>query len=257
MLIKELWNTIEKISPLELSEEWDNSGPQISFDDDEITKIIVALEVTYDVIKEAISEKANCIITHHPLFFEKAACITPEYTIGAYTLELVKNRISVYSAHTNFDNLVGGNNDCFGEIIGVKNIEVPDIELGIYRIANIPSIKIKDLMDSICDSLSIEKSFIHLIGNTEDEVSRIAWCTGAGFDFIYDAYNDGAECYITGDVKYHDARDAHERGMNVIDVGHYGSEKIFTKNMADKLRNEIAEDLILESKEDKDPFTTL
>lgn len=255
MKTKELWNLIENVCPSELAEEWDNSGPQISFDDDEVAKVLVALEVTYDVIKEAISLGANCIVTHHPQFFDGNAWINPEYTVGAYTLELVKNRISVFSAHTSFDNMLGGNNDFFGELIGAKNVVVPSVEEGIFRIGDIPETKVSELISYVCERLSIDKGFVHLIGDRDALVSKIGWCTGAGFDFAYQAYREGAECFITGDVKYHDARDAHERGMNIIDIGHFGSEKIFAQNMAKKLR--IATDIdIIESSMDVDPFCT-
>ena len=254
MKINEFWNLIEEICPSSLAEEWDNSGPQISFDEDEVTKALVALEITFDVIKEAAELNANCIITHHPQFFGGNAWITPDYTIGKYTLELVKNRISVYSAHTSFDTLNGGNNDCFGKIIGAKNISMPNSD-EMYRIGEIDKMTVSELINYLSDKLSIDKSFVHLVGNPSQMVSKIAWCTGSGFDMSYQAYKDGAECFITGDLKYHDARDAKERGMNIIDVGHFGSEKIFTHNMAKKLR--AATDLeIVESSNDVDPFYT-
>ena len=251
----ELWSLIEKICPGELAEEWDNSGPQISFDEQEVSKVLVALEITYDVIKEAIAAGANVILTHHPQFFTKNAWITPEYTIGTYTLELVKNKISVFSAHTSFDNLKGGNNDCLGEILGIKDIAMPTEEGLIYRTGRVEPVKIKDFITHICNALDIDKNFVHLVGDPEKMVTNVAWCTGAGFEFIYDAYKHGAECYITGDVKYHDARDASERCMNVIDIGHFGSEKIFSHNMAEKLKAASGLD-ILESHMDSDPFYT-
>ena len=253
MKIKELWNLIDAICPPDLAEEWDNSGPQISFEEDELTNVLVALEITFDVIKEAVSKNANCILTHHPQFFDGNAWITPEYTIGKYTLELVKNRISVYSAHTSFDSLKGGNNDYFGKVLGIESISMPSDE-GMYRLGDIKKMKVADLIHHICERLSIDERFVHLVGNPNKEVSRIAWCTGAGFDMSYQAYNDGAECFITGDLKYHDARDAKERGMTIIDIGHFGSEKIFAENMASLLRGAVSDIEIIESEMDEDPF---
>ena len=253
MKTKEFYKILEEICPKELAEEWDNSGPQISFDDDEIKNVLVALEVTYDVIKEAINRDVNLILTHHPVYFDGNSWITPLYTPGAYALELVKHRISVYSTHTNFDNLVGGNNDYFAKILGFDKISCPSGE-GIYRLADIKPTTINDLIDDLCKAFGVKHSFVHLVGNPNQNVSRIGWCTGAGFDFIYDAYKEGAECYITGDVKYHDARDAHERGMNVIDIGHFGSEKIFAENMISLLEKNNCEVNIIKSESDIDPF---
>lgn len=256
MKIKEFWSKLNDICPENLAEDWDNSGPQMSFYDDEISGIFVALEVTFRVIERAAELGCNAIVTHHPLFFDKtSSCINPEFTVGKYAKELIKKRISVYSAHTDFDKMRGGNNDYFGEFIRASDIKFPDDDEAIYRVGTIPEIKISNLIKKLSEAFNVPENFIHTVGNMDSSVSKIGWCTGSGMDFIYPAWNDGAQVFITGDVKYHDARDAHERGMAVIDIGHYPSERIFSENMTGLLRNDLGLQLsIFTSDVDTDPF---
>ena len=85
----------------------------------------------------------------------------------------------------------------------------------------------------------------------------VAWCTGAGFDFLMDNRDIGADLYISGDIKYHEAQTASEFGMNVLDVGHFGSEWIFTPNMTALMEEAFPELEIIPSNMDLDPFETL
>ena len=116
---KELFlNVLNDIAPLSLQEEWDNSGVQIAFGDREISRVLVALEVTKDVIREAKREHCDFILCHHPLLFLPVKCIEPEFTVGAYIQELIRAEIGVYAAHTCFDKAPGGNNDYLMKALG-------------------------------------------------------------------------------------------------------------------------------------------
>lgn len=258
MKIYELWDKIEKFCPSTLAEEWDNSGYQISYDENDVTSVLVALEITFDVIAEAKTVGANVIVTHHPLYFGGTAYITPEYTIGKYTGELTSSGISVFSAHTSFDKLTGGNNDYFGELLGAKDIALPHAEEDIYRLGTVPETTVGDFIDKLVSVFDLNPAFIHLVGEKNKKVSRIGWCTGAGFEFVYPAVENGAELFITGDLKYHDARDASERGIPVIDIGHFGSEKIFTENMYNMLVKSLKGEInVIKATRDADPFAWL
>ena len=251
MNIKELWKKIEEICPSDLAEEWDNSGQQITLSEKEVKKVLVALEVTDAIIEEAISLNVEAIVTHHPLFFGSFNNITEDILPTKYSIKLIANGISVFSCHTNFDTMEGGNNDYFGSILGFKDI----INHGIFRSGKTSDeISISDFIEYVSKELSIPKESIRLIGDLDQMVKNVAWCTGAGADYMMYAYDLGVDLYISGDIKYHDAMTAKEFGINVLDVGHFGSEKIFTPNMAGILRNSLPELEIIESKKDKDPF---
>ena len=113
---------VENIAPLELQEPWDNSGIQIRAGNNEISKVLVALEINERVIDEAIGAGADMILTHHPLLFEEIKKIDSNEVAGNHIVKLIRRGISVYSSHTPFDKCIGGNNDYLGSILGIADI---------------------------------------------------------------------------------------------------------------------------------------
>ncbi len=255
--IKEI---LESICPLGLQESWDNSGFQVKCSGTKVNRIMIALEVNQEIINEAIEQNVELIITHHPLLFSAIKKISTGNPFGIYLKLLMENNISVYSMHTNFDSMNGGNNDYFGELLGFEDIRLLDSNIGFCRKSYLnEEITIRELVNQVAIKLDIDSKAISIVGDLDRKVSKIAWCTGAGSDFIRNARIDNMEVFITGDVKYHRAQEAKEMGISVIDVGHYGSEKIFIDNayalIEEKLNElDIEEIEILRSKIDIDPF---
>jgi putative NIF3 family GTP cyclohydrolase 1 type 2 len=108
--------TIQLLAPRELEEEWDNSGMQINMGNNEVSRVLVALEITKSLIAEAMMKGVDFIITHHPLLFNKIDQVDNNDIIGNYIIDLVKADISVYSAHTTFDEAFGGNNEYLADL---------------------------------------------------------------------------------------------------------------------------------------------
>ena len=116
--------------------------------------------------------------------------------------------------------------------------------------------RVSEYIEQICRWLNIDRRSVSFAGDLNSEVKTIGLCSGAGAEFASSLRRLGCDLFITGDVKYHDAQEAKESGLNILDIGHYGSEKIFTENMADYLRNNTDLDII-ESEADLDPFILL
>ena len=90
-------------------------------------------------------------------------------------------------------------------------------------------------------------------GNTK--IRKVGIVTGSGIEYASNAFEAGCDAYLTGDIKYHDAQDWLGRGMNIFDVGHYGSEIHFKENMLRILRNKLGEEVdFVVSDALKDPF---
>lgn len=257
----ELIETMEKIAPISLSQPWDNCGMQINLGSKQLNKILVTLEITKEIIKEAKSLSVDMIVTHHPLYFSSFKRIDNNDIIGNYTVELIQQGISVYSAHTNFDKATYGNNFYLAELLNLKNIMNFDVfsdnYIGVF--GELPhEIMLKDVVNNIKDSLNLQDNEIKTIGNSGNMVSKIGICTGAGMDMLEIAAANNCQLFITGDVRYHDAIKAREIGMNVIDAGHYGTEKIFIPNMAMQLKDALGSKVeIIESKVNINPFDFL
>lgn len=258
MKMTEIQNVIETMSPLDLQEQWDNSGFQIILSDDEVNKILVAMEVTPAVINEAIMCNADLIVTHHPLIFDKLNQVNHNDIIGNMIVKLIKAGISVYSTHTPFDKCNGGNNDYLAELLHLCNVKVMDSDNTGYCRCGFTEREydIAEYIDKACEWLKIDKSFVSFAGDTKKRMNKVGICTGSGADFIEAAFKEKCDLFITGDVKYHAAQTARELGINVLDIGHYGSEKIFTENIALYLR-ENTDVCVIMSERDLNPFVKI
>lgn len=331
-----------------------------------VTKILVTLEATQAVIDEAVENKVDLIITHHPFIFKGLKKINTSTTKGNDIYKLIKNNISVYSAHTNFDiaydgindeivkrldlkdvlvldttydqklykiavyapvshqegirkamadmgcGNIGNYSDCSftfnglgrfkplnhsnpyigmkNEIEAVEEVKIESIceennlnqainniikshpyeevaydiyelkntgkKYGLGRIGQLNnSIKFKELSKIVKKSLDIES--LKVTGDLEDYVNKIAIVSGSGSEFINKAHRMGADVLITGDVKYHDAQNALELGIKLIDAGHFGSENIFSDIVVQYLQNKFENIEILKSKSNINPFVTI
>ncbi len=247
---------IEKLCPSETAESWDNCGFQINGTGSEISTVLVALEVTEAVIDEAERKGAQLILTHHPMLFHGIKRIDSEEIVGKYIFRLVQRDISVYSCHTSFDKLQGGNNDYLGLLFGFENVRPFVQDNGFCRKGDISGgITLGELSERVSDVLETDRRLLRCVGSPDRVLYTAGWCSGAGSEYISDAAREGCDVYITGDLKYHQAQEAKEMGMCLIDAGHYGSEKNFVQNMAGLLRKNCGDRLsILESDSDLNPF---
>lgn len=250
---------IEEVAPPHLAEEWDNSGFQIRCcEKGQIGRILVSLEISDDVITEAIKARADMIVTHHPLIFGKIASVDDKTVIGNHIVRLIQAGISVYSAHTSFDSALRGTNQYLAQKLGLAEIRplLPAGEdgcgmgrEGIFR----EKLSFDEFMERLI--AACDRNIYRVAGPVPESVTKVSLCTGSGAEFIETALKNGSDVYVTGDVKYHDARDACEKEICVVDAGHFGTENIFSENFAAQLRETGLRDLeILISRSDLNPF---
>lgn len=238
MKIRDFIKEVEKIAPLSLQEEWDNSGFQIKLTDGEISKVLVALEINKQVVYDAIINKVDLILTHHPLIFGKISRVDSNDVTGNLLTQLIRNNISVYSTHTPFDKTDGGNNDYFGKLLKLQDIELMSTDTsGFCREGYLSGdgMSAGEFVDYVSKTLKTDRRLFNYAGFAESSVKKVGWCTGAGADFIHAAKEAGCDMFITGDLKYHQAQTARELGINVLDCGHFATEQIFCENIMSKL----------------------
>ncbi len=149
----------------------------------------------------------------------------------------------VYSAHTNLDIVEGGVSEELARILGLRKtftLSSRDIkDLGYGKVGFIDEKSLTEYADYIKDKLEIKHLIIY--GDMNKSIKKVAVCGGAGSDFIYDAYEQDADVYITGDIKYHEAQLADEFGLTLIDVGHFHSEKIILPVIKKYLKDNLSE----------------
>ncbi len=265
MKMSEFIAEIEIIAPRALEEEWDNCGMQINMGVKEVNRVLVALEVTKSVISEAIEKKIDFIVTHHPLIFNRIDVVDNNNITGNYIIELIRSGISVYSAHTTFDDAFGGNNEYLAELIGlsrvrkIKNLrpskKESSKEFVIGKMGNFPEpITMEDACRQIEEALDVTGE-LKTVGDPGKIIRTVGLCTGSGTDTMSAAIKNGCDLFITGDVRHHEAQVAKETGICLIDAGHYGTEKIFTENFANKLNKNVGSKIqIFESQINSNPF---
>lgn len=225
--ISEVIEKLEKVAPLDTQEEWDNSGWQINLGIKNTKNILVALNVTEDVVQQAINNKCDLIISHHPMIFKSLSCIKNKAIISA-----IQNKIQVYSAHTNLDKSSIGTTQTLVDVL--KN----PLELRAIKSLN-DFVKMAILKNPVSsdDFLNKVKNTLNLshvkVSNWKNEIKTVAFCAGAGADFAYDVKQKNIDCFITGDVKYHQALDA---GM-IVDIGHFESEIIVIESLKKLFEN--------------------
>ncbi|PKK95452.1 MAG: Nif3-like dinuclear metal center hexameric protein [Tenericutes bacterium HGW-Tenericutes-5] len=237
--------------PKDLAYEWDNVGIQVGTLNIPAKKVLITLDVTKEVIKEAIDKKVNMIISHHPLMFNPLDKIIFDTPRGWIIKNLIKHNITVYSAHTNYDTAEGGMNDEFARIIGLENVKLMDEVDGIGRFGDIETVNIKDFIKDIKEKLNLDN--VKVIGSISRDVSRVGISGGSGSKHMYQAKMKGCDVYLTGDVTYHTALDATSLGLTVIDIGHH-AEKIFVDAVYNLLNDEFKEVEFIKSEINTNPY---
>lgn len=236
MKISDIICEMEKLAPLCLAEKWDNSGFLLGDSEQAVKRIFVCLEINSDTLKQAAEYGANLIISHHPLIFRPMARIIESDPTGRLVRELIKNNISVYSMHTNFDKTDGGMNDILASALGLEEVrpynESECVSLTGEPLENIgrvgilePPMLFEDFADFVRAVLDSKK--LRTVGNLNEEIRTVALCSGSGGSLTECAFHSGADVYLTGDIGHHDAQFASEIGLNIIDAGHFETENIF------------------------------
>ena len=235
----------------ELIDTWDNTGFQVGDENASINKILIALDLDRKVLDKAIEENYEMIISHHPLIFKPLNKITAENHKENLLLDLIKNNIVVYNAHSNLDLAHNGVSHTLANKLQMFNTrpikmiyEDEKHSHGYGQIGEINSSSKSHLVNLIKKELTTDSLIIY--GHIPKSVTKIAVCGGSGGDFILDAHLQGAQVYITGDIKYHDAQGAFELGLAIIDAGHYNTEKIILPVIKEYLNNNLKSSIHLE-----------
>ncbi|OLA76954.1 MAG: Nif3-like dinuclear metal center hexameric protein [Candidatus Melainabacteria bacterium 35_41] len=214
---------IEDFAPPELAESWDCSGWAVNVKSKyEVFKVMVCLTVTDDIVNQARTQNCDMIISHHPLFF----------------VPLNWRDINIYSAHTNLDKTGGGTTDTLISTLGLKITDASDFLR--YSDTNISIEEFLKLLSKVSPNLR------YVNNKNISYIKRIAFCAGSGSEFIQEAYENGADALVTGDLKFHTAL---ESPIAVFDIGHFESEIL----ILDVIKNLLSCVEIIFAKE-KSPF---
>lgn len=208
-----------RIAPLELQEEWDNVGLLAGHSDNPVEAVLCALDLSAQVIDEAVARGAQLIVTHHPILFRGRKNLREDDAEGRMLCRLVRSNLSLIAMHTNYDNACPGVNDALAQVLELHDVEV--LEEGM-RVGNTDRGTMGAFADFTQDRLG---GVIRRYGDPETPVRRVAVLGGAGEDFVLRAIAAGADVYLTGEMAYHKGTDAAENGLCVLEAGHAATER--------------------------------
>lgn len=334
---------MERVAPPGLAAEWDNVGLQFGSPHAEIRAVLVALEVTGEVLEEALARKAGLIICHHPPLFRPLLRLLEDEPGGALACRIVRSGVAVYAAHTNLDASPQGVNAALADALGLQEhaplggpaslegyklvtflppehlgtvsealfragagtigdyrgcsfraegvgtfipgsgsrpscgevgkrnevgetrlevwvegtelsravrelmaahpYEEPAVDIypvrlarrgGMGRVGDLPRAMSLGELAELC-RLRLASPLVKYAGNASMRVRRVAVCGGRGGDLAGDAKRTGAEVLVTGDVSHHEAQEALQAGLAIIDAGHYHTESVVVPFLARRL----------------------
>ena len=219
MTAREIAAVVEEFAPLETQESWDNAGFCIGSPEQEVHGVMVALDCTKELIREAVRHGADMVVTHHPLVFGGLKKICPEDPVGAAVIEAIRSGVVIYAAHTNADKADGGVNTLMAQRLGLTDV-VPVDDSGLCFIGQLPEpVSGRDFCSYVkrCFGLKVLRC-----SEPVEKVARVATSCGSGSSFADAAFRSGADAFVTGDVSYHHF--AVPQGRMILDIGHYESE---------------------------------
>jgi dinuclear metal center YbgI/SA1388 family protein len=236
--IGKIYELLNEISPFELQEKWDNSGIQIGDKNQDIKRVVLSIDVDENLIDSL--EEDTLLITHHPIIFSGIKSLNTQTYPSNLLVKMLRKNIANIAMHTNFDK-THLNSYVAKEILQLDVIDEQDFI--IY--AKIDT-TFALFVEKIKTSLNLE--IVHCV-ESKKELKKIALTTGSGCSLLP---NIEADCFLTGDVKYHDAMQAKALGISLIDIGHFESERYFGEILQKYLKN-LGLEVIITSTEN--PFT--
>lgn len=229
--VADVVDMVNGIAPFELAEEWDNVGLLLGRTKAEVSRVLVALDLTQGVIEEAKALGAQLIVTHHPIMFGARKRITDADREGRMMLDMAQAGMAHIAAHTNLDAAPGGVNDTLMAAMDCENVTGE----GCLRVGDLPEgTTLSMLADKARRRL---KAVVRTYGAGDTVVRKLGCCSGAGSSEIADAVALGADCFITGEVKHNLALDAMDMNCCVIEAGHYETENPVCEVLRSALQN--------------------
>ena len=234
--VKAVSDYINSFAPYDTQCSWDNCGLLVGDENKEVSKVGICLDLTSETLENAKAQGVDLVITHHPLIF------TPQknFLSGDKAYELAVSGISLISAHTCFDCADGGVNDVLCYLLGISNVrgvETEETAIPMVRIGEVKKQSSADFAKLVAEKLGT----VCRVVDCENVINKVAVCGGAGMDFYDEAVKAGADAYVTGEIKHHEMLYAKEKGVTVIEAGHFETENPSMTALKNKLENHFSQ----------------
>ena len=231
--VNDVLNYLWTLAPEEGKESWDNVGHLVGRRQQEVTRILTALDITFPVIQEAQKLGVELIVSHHPVIWDTHKFVTDQVVQQERVLRLIEGGLSAICMHTNLDEALDGVDDTLVEVLGLQ----ADDHLAEGKIGHIATLEapmpLQRFLELVQDKLRANGLRYCDSGRL---VHRVAMGCGSCGEYLKDAVNAGCDTFLTGDIKYNVFLDAQDQGINLIDAGHFPTENPIVKKLAGKLQ---------------------
>lgn len=240
-----LMAALNTIAPLSLAESWDNVGLLLGDSNRTIRTAMTCLTLTQPVLEEAIEEKVDLVIPHHPIPFKPLNRVTTGTPTGSILLKAAENRIAIYCAHTAWDNAESGINRQLAELLQLTNIEplvtaaqpnpnnVGTGRCGVFS-TPIDAARLRSILVDYLGKISFRQTH-----SGDRQINRVGIVCGSGGGCLDLAAKKGCDCFLTGEATYHQCLEAEARDICLIQLGHHASEFFAMQRMSQLLAKEF------------------
>lgn len=262
--VREIYQYLDGLAPFSLQMDFDNAGFLVGRGDRQVTRLLVSLDITEEVVAEAAELGCQLIVSHHPVIFFPAKSITDADPTGRTLLALAERQIAAVCAHTNLDAVHGGVNDALAQKLGLVQIEqlkqdgvdASGRPYGIGRVGNTAGVPMYAPAFAAFVKEALGANGVRYV-DARRPVRRVAVGGGACADMLKDALAMGCDTFVTADVKYNGFLDAKALGVNLIDAGHYPTEQVVVPVLAKWLESGFPKVEVLTTQRHKEVFSYL
>ena len=235
--VKDVFQALDRLAPFGTQLDFDNAGFLAGRSEQEVRKILVALDITQAVAEEAGRWGADLIVSHHPVIFHPVKAVTDWDETGKVLLALIENRISAICAHTNLDAAQGGVNDCLAGALELAGpIPFEGERIGRMGQAHRTGLPVREYAAFVKDRLNA--AGVRFVDGGRP-VERVAVGGGSCGSMLHEAAESGCDTFVTADVKYDVFLEAKALGLNLLDAGHYATEQVVCPALVDFLQKEF------------------
>lgn len=241
-----LTKSFDSLWPLSGADEWDKPGLIVGSKNQTINKVLLTVDITNDLIEEAIDAEFDLVLAHHPFLLRGINTAAEATGKGSVLAKSIRANLAIYSAHTNADITEHGVSATLATAVGLRDaralVATSSAEVGHGRIGKLSEpIKLGELARHLAKVLPATATGIRVAGDYDKVISTVALCGGAGDAFITDAQIAKADVYISSDLRHHPVQDSREAGiassndMALIDISHWAAEWLWLEVAAEQL----------------------
>jgi dinuclear metal center YbgI/SA1388 family protein len=262
--VRAVVDALDRRYPRDWAESWDRVGLVLGDFDHRVTRVLCVVDCVPETAEQALDERADLIVAHHPLLLKPVSSIAPDTYKGRIIHRLIRGDVALYAAHTNADTANPGVSDALAALLSLTDLRplvpAPGAAAGggrgVGRIGELPgAMSLAEFTGYAAVRLPGTAGGIRAAGDPERIVRTVAVCGGAGDSFLPDARRAGVDAYLCADLRHHPVSEhLAEGGPALLDAAHWATERPWLDEVAAWLRGGFGVEVVV-SELDTDPWT--